>query len=499
VRPEAACELIVDLALEAIPDEMMREASVDILEPLILGCLGHRWPLQVEAREPVPEWVDPDGIIPLTESPDHERLVARVRERWQQECPKSNVQSPKSESLARSPQSPAPVPTLDAQVEELFEEPLETWLATEFFEHHTKQFKRRPIAWQIQSGPFTAKRTSAFAALLYYHRLDADLLPKLRTQYVGPLAQRLATELRGLSSIAPDSRSDRQAARIANLSDATAELAAFYQRLAEVEQAGFGPAPLLPALRQYAIDDAMLSLKRAWLRRLADMLRDGVLNDWAELADQSLLHADLGRWIYDSVGNLPHHCAKVGPPSPDQAKFAEDPTAADLARLIDPAAAEMVRQSVSLACRQWRDQVDEVVIAPLKEEIKGIKQQVEAIDTELASDPPPEVKEAGKLKLRKKELQAEIKRLNKEVKEKNAAAAGLQQSIEQSVEPGSRHLPRASWPLTPGSWLAEQPLYDNVASLTAAGRRRRVSGTCGPGEPLRPSTSTTACGEHRPP
>ena len=60
--------------------------------------------------------------------------------------------------------------------------PLNGWLATEFFSHHTKQFKKRPIAWQLQSGKFTIKNPPAIACLLYYHKLDADNLPKLRSR-----------------------------------------------------------------------------------------------------------------------------------------------------------------------------------------------------------------------------------------------------------------------------------------------------------------------------
>jgi hypothetical protein len=40
----------------------------------------------------------------------------------------------------------------------------------------------------LQSAP-------AFSCLIYYHDLNADILPKLRTQYIGPLRTSLQTEL----------------------------------------------------------------------------------------------------------------------------------------------------------------------------------------------------------------------------------------------------------------------------------------------------------------
>ena len=53
----------------------------DRVTVLILQLLGHRWPRQIEAGEPVPDWADPDGIIPLTEGVGESTLFDRVVER----------------------------------------------------------------------------------------------------------------------------------------------------------------------------------------------------------------------------------------------------------------------------------------------------------------------------------------------------------------------------------------------------------------------------------
>ena len=149
---------------------------------------------------------------------------------------------------------------------EVMGKPLDAWLATEFFKHHTKQFKKRPIAWQLQSGKFTARTPPAFACLLYYHKLDVDALPKLRSQYVGPLRQRLETELRGIMAIAAEARSDRQVKRRAELEDCHPRTAEVRCHPGSRRYHRIRPAPLHASLRQYAIDDAMLALKARWLR-----------------------------------------------------------------------------------------------------------------------------------------------------------------------------------------------------------------------------------------
>ena len=42
-----------------------KRLSEDRLSVLVLRLLGHRWPKQLEADEPVPTWADEHGIIPL--------------------------------------------------------------------------------------------------------------------------------------------------------------------------------------------------------------------------------------------------------------------------------------------------------------------------------------------------------------------------------------------------------------------------------------------------
>ena len=200
----------------------------DYLTVLVLRLLGHRWPREVDAKELPPSWADPDGIIPLTEGTNERTLLGRVRERIA-----SDFGSGRAGAVER-------------EIEEITGKPLAAWLASDFFKRHTLQFRKRPIAWHLTNsggnaekrrGRGTSRSTPAFSCLVYYHRLDADLLPKLRTQYVGPLRTSLQTEVGSLEKI--KERSADQDARRLELEEKLEEIKAFDARLDQVIIEGF--------------------------------------------------------------------------------------------------------------------------------------------------------------------------------------------------------------------------------------------------------------------
>lgn len=267
-----------------IPEE--QRFVTDQFTVTILRLLGHRWPRQVEAGEAVPDWADQDGIIPITAGTQETTLYDRVRARIAADFPGGDVAS------------------IEREFAEIMGKPLDRWLETDFFKHHTQQFKKRPIAWQLQSSKFTAKRKPAFACLLYYHKLDGDTLPKLRSQYVGPLRQRLETELRGIEAVPKEGRSDRQQSRLRELADQLTELRDFDKKLEQVQTSGFAFAKLAEQLRAEPID-ALCSPDgvRPPPADQADFLRqeqsylpdinDGVRVNIAPLQQAGLLAADV--------------------------------------------------------------------------------------------------------------------------------------------------------------------------------------------------------------
>ena len=150
----------------------------DRLSVLVLRLLGHRWPRQIEAGEPVPDWADHDGVIPLTAGTGEPTVADRLRERLRAEDGDLGAQQ------------------AEALLVELTGQDLETWLRKTFFTRHVRQFKHRPIAWHLASRPVAAKAARgkrkangqpAFECLLYYHACRGDVLARLRTRYITPL------------------------------------------------------------------------------------------------------------------------------------------------------------------------------------------------------------------------------------------------------------------------------------------------------------------------
>lgn len=269
-----------------LPEE--RRIMSDRFTVMILHMLGYRWPKQIEANEPVPDWADKDGIIPLTETglKDEQSLLTRVRERIRVDFNGGDVNS------------------IEREFSEVMGKPLDQWLETEFFKHHTKQFKKRPIAWQIQSGKFTSKKKPAFACLVFYHKMDGDMLPKIRNQYVGPLRNRYETEMRTIEGIVKDSRSERQNKRLLELEDMIQELREFDERLKAVQDIGFSCTKLddlisketpdkwcsIDGVKQHPTDKA--AFKGQEERYLPD-INDGVRVNIVPLQRAGLLAADV--------------------------------------------------------------------------------------------------------------------------------------------------------------------------------------------------------------
>jgi hypothetical protein len=84
----------------------------------------------------------------------------------------------------------------------------------------------------------SSRTRPAFACLVYFHRLDADSLPKVRTQYVGALRTSFQTELERLDK--QGQRTGEQDARRVELELKLEELREFDDRVAEVVASGFG-------------------------------------------------------------------------------------------------------------------------------------------------------------------------------------------------------------------------------------------------------------------
>jgi hypothetical protein len=428
-----------------------RRLTEDRFTVLVLRLLGHRWPKQFEAGDPLPAWAHQDGVIPLTSGGGETPLVERVRKRLAEDFPGGNVGA------------------LEREFEEIVGVPLEQWLAGPFFERHISQFKKRPIAWHLETEARSripeakgkgkakkgAKSVPVFACLLYYHKLNAGLLPKIRTHYVGVLKGGYETELRTLERMA--NLTAEQQGRKLQLDAWIEEMKAFDAKLEQVSASGFGPAAMRPALRQYAINDALLSLTACWLKRLTDVVATGPVSKWQHTAAHTKLHDDLPSWIGKAFARLDFFCAAVGPELPEEKSFASDPTSKNLAPLVCASPAETVSKVLDLACNRWWQDFDENVLVPLKEQLKQDREEQERMKEELELD---EVKRdyarQKKLADRKDELKKQIKALREDIGEKTDKGKRLRAEIESWTCPEA-----ATWE----DWLGAQPLYDAIASL----------------------------------
>lgn len=422
-----------------LPEE--RRIAADRITVLILRLLGHLWPKQVEAGEPIPEWADSEGIIPMTEGTAKSPLLDALRERLP-----SKLGAPEAYAFER-------------EFPGVMGKSLDQWLETDFFKHHTKQFKKRPIAWQIQSGPFSKKRKPAFACLVYYHKLNADSFPKLRTHYVGPLRQRYETELQGIEAVPLDARSDRQEKRRVLIENQIQELKDFDSRLERIADEGFGPKIMRPALRQAAIDDAMLHLKALWLSRLQDTIAEGPLPEWVHLARKTALECPIEDWIVEAFSHIANHCSRLGPRSPEQEKMSRDPEASDLAELIGTHSSEMIKGALSLGCNEWWQKVDTHLFRPFRDKIQKLRDEIKRLNDEANqsdSSLPTKPKKARDLDRQIKDIKVQIKQLKNQLDEQVSRASQVREAIE-----GWECLEAQTWE----PWLGSQPLYDAISTL----------------------------------
>jgi hypothetical protein len=408
---------------------------------LILRLLGHRWPKQIEKGEPVPEWADEDGIIPLMEGSEEATLYQRLRERLAAEHGDQQVS------------------TEENAFAEIMGKSLNEWVKKDFFRHHISQFKKRPIAWHLTSARWTSRprQEASFECLVYYHKTDGNLLPKIRSHYVGPLMKRLELELRGLENGSGGGLTGEQENRKALLQDRIPELKTFDRVLSDVIANGFGAEDMKSMLRQYAVNDAMLCLKARWLKKLSAVIQDGPLANRQEQADQADLHPDFSAWISEAIAHLDHHCHVVGPKPPEEKTLDTDPTSKELAGMICAEAEAMLTDALKCACTVWWKSFDSQVLKPVSEKIRDAKKELQSLK-EQSLNPKSDFKEHSEIKRKTNVLKSDIKVWQNEL----ALKTGQGKSVRDIIE--SWRCPEA---LTWEPWLAEQEMYDQLSSLNA--------------------------------
>jgi len=333
LHPITVYWLLEELRAEGVlckPEE--RRLLEDRLSVLVLRLLGHRWPKQIEADEPVPDWADQDGIISLIPGTGEATLAEQLRMRLRAEDGELGAQQ------------------TEALLAELMNMSLEEWLRKRFFSRHVSQFKYRPIAWHLVSTPLNqgkrkrggAQRGPAFECFLYYHACTGDALARIRTQYVEPL-MRVERQRAEDSSLFADETATVLA------QDRIRELEAFVEKLRLVEEQGFACPELDKIIADEPLDrwsgdgylpavsrDELLHNEQAWRvdindgvrvniapLQLAGVLASDVLkaaDAKKSIADRARWRADERRWVRD--GKLPR-CGWMDEQVPESPRWTE--------------------------------------------------------------------------------------------------------------------------------------------------------------------------------
>ena len=124
----------------------------DYFAVMILRTLGFRWPKQIEAEEPVPEWADKDGIIPITDHMGEKTLLECIRDRIGAEFGEDRIGAIEQEFSDIFRNAAGKEAEIKGKKAPTKKTTLAQWLEREFFKRHTRQFKKRPIAWHLTSS-----------------------------------------------------------------------------------------------------------------------------------------------------------------------------------------------------------------------------------------------------------------------------------------------------------------------------------------------------------
>ena len=130
---------------------------------------------------------------------------------------------------------------IEDEMRDILGKPLEKWLATDFFKKHISQYKKRPIVWHVQSPD------KNFACYVYYHKLDNDTLPKIRTNYLWRALDAAKGQLSAseeqllLFEQAGDKTSRKQHKAIEKLEKVVVDLQELDARLENIISAGYNP------------------------------------------------------------------------------------------------------------------------------------------------------------------------------------------------------------------------------------------------------------------
>ena len=190
---------------------------------------------------------------------------------------------------------------MEYKIEKIIDNDFENWLIDEYFNFHITLYKRRPVIWQLSSRIFSQNRSSkgAFNCFLYYHKLDRDTIPKIRTrqEYLKGLldgakwkTDRLRRELQEVKETGNMKRENQLQGEYEEAMDEYLELLEFDKKLEEVSTPR-------DELTEFDEDTRWV------IRKIAEVMNDGwnpsidygVLVNITPLKEAGLLHPAANR------------------------------------------------------------------------------------------------------------------------------------------------------------------------------------------------------------
>jgi copper chaperone CopZ len=95
---------------------------------------------------------------------------------------------------------------IETELTKVLKMSIDDWYAKEFFAYHTTLYRLRPVIWQLSS------EGKAFSCFLYWHKLDADTIPKVRQLYLKPVFEAAKMEVENVKTKLPkvEGREKRQ-------------------------------------------------------------------------------------------------------------------------------------------------------------------------------------------------------------------------------------------------------------------------------------------------
>ena len=231
-----------------------RQDEIRSLLSYAVGCMFGRYSLDVDglvlanqgdgvkeylAKMPDPEHVtfmpDEDGVLPITDDeyfPDDivAKLVDFVRAAYGEGTLEENLtyiaEALYADDVARAQQAGKKPPkgaTGPAR------QVIRAYFLRDFFADHCQTYKKRPIYWLLDAG-----KKNSFKALIYTHRYTADLLARVRTDYVHVQQERIRAQVSRLTdeqASAEGGQRARMTRELKALSDQATELQAYEERL----------------------------------------------------------------------------------------------------------------------------------------------------------------------------------------------------------------------------------------------------------------------------